>query len=91
MGSVEFLQMGVLVAGGYSYTGAKAHINVWNPYVAATDEYTSGLVSLRNGVYNNSDEIEFGWTVSPSSSIPTFLLPFPVPHNLTVSNFTGKS
>ena len=32
-GICEFLQMVVLVAGGYSYTGAKANINVWNPYV----------------------------------------------------------
>ncbi|KAM0933567.1 putative neprosin [Dioscorea sansibarensis] len=55
-----------LITSGYSYTGAKADINVWNPRVEADDEYSTAQIWLRNGPFNNSDTIEFGWMVNPS-------------------------
>ncbi|XP_039123475.1 uncharacterized protein LOC120260100 [Dioscorea cayenensis subsp. rotundata] len=62
---VQF-QSVALITSGYSYIGAKANINVWNPRVEADDEYTTGQMWLRNGPYNNSDSIELGWMVNPS-------------------------
>ncbi|KAM0944723.1 putative neprosin [Dioscorea sansibarensis] len=50
-----------LITSGYSYIGAKANINIWNPRVEADDEYTTGQMWLRNGPYNDSDSIELGW------------------------------
>lgn len=58
------MQTAVLVASGFNYIGALADINIWNPRVEADDEYSSSMISLRNGEY----VIECGWTVSFSSS-----------------------
>ncbi|KAH7657534.1 Neprosin domain-containing protein [Dioscorea alata] len=55
-----------LITAGYSYIGAKADINVWNPRVEADNEYSTAQIWLRNGPFNNSDTIEFGWIVNPS-------------------------
>lgn len=65
---VQF-QSVALITSGYSYIGAKANINVWNPRVEADDEYTTGQMWLRNGPYNNSDSIELGWMVSIYSTL----------------------
>ncbi|URE45419.1 hypothetical protein MUK42_24821 [Musa troglodytarum] len=56
---------GVLMASGFSYVGAKASINVWNPHVGGDDEFTTAQIWLRNGPYNSSDSIEAGWIVDP--------------------------
>ncbi|CAL9123553.1 unnamed protein product [Musa acuminata var. zebrina] len=57
---------GVLMASGFSYIGAKASINIWNPRVGGDDEFTTAQIWLRNGPYNSSDSIEAGWIVDPS-------------------------
>lgn len=54
----------MLLTQGYSYNGAHANINVWNPNVDADDEYTSAQIWLANGPYNNQDSLQTGWTVS---------------------------
>lgn len=48
---------------GYSYSGAKGDIGVWNPYVESDDEYSTSQVSLRNGPRFEYEEIEAGWAV----------------------------
>ncbi|XP_072983439.1 protein neprosin-like [Typha latifolia] len=54
----------VLVGEGYSYTGAAANLNLWNPYVSGFQEFSSSQIWIRNGPYDNADSIETGWIVS---------------------------
>ncbi|XP_072983294.1 protein neprosin-like [Typha latifolia] len=58
-------EYGVIIGAGYSYLGAKANLNVWNPYVEVTGEYSSSQIWLRNGPWDNADSIEAGWIVHP--------------------------
>ncbi|XP_039143158.1 uncharacterized protein LOC120280384 isoform X2 [Dioscorea cayenensis subsp. rotundata] len=66
LGIQHYHSTAALIASGFSYTGAKADINVWNPPVEADDEYTTGQMTLTSGPFNNSDTIEVGWMVNPS-------------------------
>lgn len=52
---------------------------MWNPRVEADDEYSTAQIWLRNGPFNNSDSIEFGWIVS--IQIPPFCISFKGSHN----------
>ncbi|KAK8568560.1 hypothetical protein V6N13_106486 [Hibiscus sabdariffa] len=54
-----------LVTLGYNYIGAKADINVWNPNVAAADEFTTAQIWLKAGPGDNFESLETGWTVNP--------------------------
>ncbi|XP_050273156.1 uncharacterized protein LOC126716169 [Quercus robur] len=56
----------VLITEGYSYSGAKGDIKVWNPNVEADDEYSTSQICLSNGPYYNFESIESGWAVNPS-------------------------
>ncbi|OAY83977.1 hypothetical protein ACMD2_04610 [Ananas comosus] len=58
-------QTAVLVAEGFSYIGSKANLNLWKPYVAAHDEYSSSQIWMRNGPFSNADSLETGWIVYP--------------------------
>ncbi|KAK3003261.1 hypothetical protein RJ639_019595 [Escallonia herrerae] len=51
---------------GYSYSGAKGDIKVWNPYIESYDDYSTSRVSLKNGGYHDYESIEAGWAVNPS-------------------------
>ncbi|KAF8379087.1 hypothetical protein HHK36_028516 [Tetracentron sinense] len=46
------------------FHGAKAHINVYNPRVAA-DQTSSGQMWVENAPFVNSNSIQAGWIVSP--------------------------
>lgn len=55
--------------GGYNYTGARANIKVWNPYVDLTGDYSSSQVMLWGNPPIHSSENEYetvqaGWAVS---------------------------
>ncbi|KAL4302575.1 hypothetical protein GQ457_10G017750 [Hibiscus cannabinus] len=54
-----------LVTLGYNYIGAKAEINVWNPNVAADDEFTTAQIWLKAGPGDNFESLETGWMVNP--------------------------
>ncbi|KAL4302788.1 hypothetical protein GQ457_10G017730 [Hibiscus cannabinus] len=54
-----------LVTLGYNYIGAKGDINVWNPNVAADDEFTTAQIWLKAGPADNFESLETGWTVNP--------------------------
>ncbi|XP_030955689.1 uncharacterized protein LOC115977805 [Quercus lobata] len=56
----------VLITEGYSYSGAKGDIKVWNPNVEADDEYSISQICLSNGPYYNFESIESGWAVNLS-------------------------
>ncbi|KAL7164531.1 hypothetical protein ACSBR2_040436 [Camellia fascicularis] len=56
----------ILIAEGFSYSGAKGDIKVWNPSVESDDEYSTSQVSLKNGPYMKYEGIESGWAVNPS-------------------------
>nr|XP_023886984.1 uncharacterized protein LOC111999102 isoform X2 [Quercus suber] len=56
----------VLITEGYSYSGAKGDIKVWNPNVEANDEYSTSQICLSNGPYYNFESVESGWAVNPS-------------------------
>ncbi|KAL4303742.1 hypothetical protein GQ457_10G017760 [Hibiscus cannabinus] len=49
-----------LVTLGYNYIGAKAEINVWNPNVAADDEFTTAQIWLKAGPGDNFESLETG-------------------------------
>ncbi|KAL4588402.1 hypothetical protein LXL04_001287 [Taraxacum kok-saghyz] len=55
----------VVLTEGFSYSGAKATIKVWRPYVESTNDYSSSKVMLRNGPLRAFDNVEAGWTVNP--------------------------
>ncbi|KAL5728925.1 hypothetical protein ACHQM5_001948 [Ranunculus cassubicifolius] len=54
-----------LLTTGYSYIGAKAEINLWNPSLESDDEYSSGQIWLRNGPPQSYESVEAGWVVNP--------------------------
>ncbi|XP_057440236.1 uncharacterized protein LOC130732142 [Lotus japonicus] len=55
-----------LVTVGYSYIGAEAEINVWNPRVDLPDDFTTAQIWLKTGNGPQYFEsIESGWQVNP--------------------------
>ncbi|KAJ0513879.1 putative neprosin [Helianthus annuus] len=50
---------------GYSYSGAKANIKVFNPYVESVGDYSSSQVMLRTGPLQSFETAEAGWAVNP--------------------------
>nr|XP_043625411.1 uncharacterized protein LOC122596826 [Erigeron canadensis] len=59
------IQFSVVLTEGFSYSGAKANIKVWNPFVESNDDYSSSEVMLRNGPLQTFDAIHAGWAVNP--------------------------
>ncbi|KAJ6743489.1 CARBOXYL-TERMINAL PEPTIDASE [Salix viminalis] len=56
----------ILLTEGYSYSGVKGDIQVWNPHVESDDEYSTSQVSLKSGPYYDFESVEAGWAVNPS-------------------------
>ncbi|KAI3715576.1 hypothetical protein L6452_22562 [Arctium lappa] len=56
----------VVLTEGFSYSGAKANIKVWNPYVESIYDWSSSQVMLRNGPMLAFDTAQAGWAVNPS-------------------------
>eukprot|EP00250_Pteridium_aquilinum_P007115 c16903_g1_i1 orf=286-1593(-) len=51
---------------GGSYYGAKANINVWNPSIQVSNEFSLSQIWMLGGSFNNDlNSIEAGWQVSP--------------------------
>ncbi|GMY28822.1 hypothetical protein FCV25MIE_24064 [Fagus crenata] len=48
-----------------NYIGARGNINLWNPEVEYSDEYTTGQIWLTSGLVDNFESIEAGWMVNP--------------------------
>ncbi|KAL5728924.1 hypothetical protein ACHQM5_001947 [Ranunculus cassubicifolius] len=61
----ENVSLSYLLTQGYSYIGAQADINLWNPHLESNDEYSSGQIWLRNGPPNFYESVESGWVVNP--------------------------
>ncbi|KAK8698569.1 hypothetical protein V6N13_114681 [Hibiscus sabdariffa] len=61
-----------LVTLGYNYIGAKGDINVWNPNVAADDEFTTAQIWLKAGPGDNFESLETGWTKDSYKSTGCF-------------------
>ncbi|KAI3715578.1 hypothetical protein L6452_22564 [Arctium lappa] len=59
------IQFSVVLTTGFSYSGAKANIKVWNPFVESNSDYSSSQVMLRNGPFKTFETAEAGWTVNP--------------------------
>lgn len=55
-----------ILAEGYSYSGAKADIKVWSPYVEKDDEYSTSRIAVINGGLYDFEIVETGWAVNPS-------------------------
>ncbi|KAK9070941.1 hypothetical protein SSX86_009509 [Deinandra increscens subsp. villosa] len=55
----------VALTEGYSYSGAKGNIKVWNPYVESIGDYSSSQVMLRNGPWRSFETVHAGWAVNP--------------------------
>ncbi|KAJ9538255.1 hypothetical protein OSB04_030988 [Centaurea solstitialis] len=55
----------VVLTEGFSYSGAKANIKVWNPYVESINDYSTSQVMLRSGPIESFDTAEAGWAVNP--------------------------
>ncbi|KAI3774426.1 hypothetical protein L1987_48981 [Smallanthus sonchifolius] len=55
----------VVLTEGFSYSGAKANIKVFNPYVDSIGDYSSSQVMLRNGPLRSFETAEAGWAVNP--------------------------
>ncbi|CAN1161769.1 hypothetical protein LINPERPRIM_LOCUS1531 [Linum perenne] len=49
---------------GYSYSGVKGNIRVWNPHVE-DDDYSLSHVSLLSGGKRDFENIRSGWMVNP--------------------------
>ncbi|WVZ20570.1 hypothetical protein V8G54_007892, partial [Vigna mungo] len=47
---------------GFNYIGAQADINVWNPKVAQTNEFTRAEIWLKNNNGSYFSSVEKGWT-----------------------------
>ncbi|XP_059658906.1 protein neprosin-like [Cornus florida] len=57
--------LAILLTEGYSYSGGKGDIKVWNPFVETDDEYSTSQVALQNGPYYDYESVESGWAVNP--------------------------
>ncbi|KAJ9538254.1 hypothetical protein OSB04_030987 [Centaurea solstitialis] len=55
----------VVLTEGFSYSGAKANIKVWNPYVESNGDYSTSQVMLRSGPIESFDTAQAGWAVNP--------------------------
>ncbi|XP_044462967.1 uncharacterized protein LOC123193951 [Mangifera indica] len=55
----------MLLTLGNIYSGAKADIKVWDPFVESDDEFSTSRVSLQSGPYYDFESIESGWAVNP--------------------------
>ncbi|PWA59271.1 hypothetical protein CTI12_AA251660 [Artemisia annua] len=55
----------VVLTEGFSYSGAKANIKVFRPFVESNDDYSSSQVMIRNGPLRSFETIEAGWAVNP--------------------------
>ncbi|KAI3866176.1 hypothetical protein MKX03_008780 [Papaver bracteatum] len=56
----------MLITEGYSYIGAKGEINVWNPYIEKTNEYSTAQIWLVSGSREGMESVEAGWMVNPT-------------------------
>ncbi|KAK4853526.1 hypothetical protein QYF36_010584 [Acer negundo] len=56
----------IVITAGYRYSGVKADIKVWNPFVESDDEYSTSRVLLATGPYYDFESVESGWAVNPS-------------------------
>ncbi|CAN0907321.1 hypothetical protein LINGRAHAP2_LOCUS24735 [Linum grandiflorum] len=54
----------IMLTGGYSYSGVKGNIRVWNPHVE-DDDYSISHVSLVSGGIHDFETIRSGWSVNP--------------------------
>lgn len=54
----------ILITLGYSYSGVKGEIKVWNPNLESDDEYSISQISLKSGPYYNYETVQSGWAVS---------------------------
>ncbi|XP_076903076.1 protein neprosin-like [Bidens hawaiensis] len=50
---------------GYSYSGAKGNIKVFNPYIESIGAYSSSQIMLRSGPLQTFETAEAGWAVNP--------------------------
>ncbi|XVF48625.1 hypothetical protein PTKIN_Ptkin03bG0205200 [Pterospermum kingtungense] len=50
----------ILLTHGYDYIGAKADINVWNPYVESPADFTTAQIWLKGGPDDNFGSLESG-------------------------------
>jgi hypothetical protein len=64
-------QVAILLTAGYSYSGVKGDIKVWNPRVESDNEYSTSQVSLKSGPYYDFESVEAGWAVSKTLLIST--------------------
>ncbi|XVF48626.1 hypothetical protein PTKIN_Ptkin03bG0205300 [Pterospermum kingtungense] len=55
----------ILLTTGNNYIGAKADINVWNPYVESPADFTTAQIWVKAGLEDNFESLESGWTVNP--------------------------
>ncbi|KDP34131.1 hypothetical protein JCGZ_07702 [Jatropha curcas] len=58
--------MSILLTEGFSYSGVKGDIKVWNPFVESDDEYSISQVSLKSGPWYSFESLQSGWAVNPS-------------------------
>jgi len=58
------MQSAYLLTVGYNYIGAQADINLWNPKVAQTNDFTTAQIWLKNNNGPYFESVESGWTVS---------------------------
>ncbi|RDX81667.1 hypothetical protein CR513_37624, partial [Mucuna pruriens] len=54
-----------LVTVGYNYIGAEADINVWNPKVDLSDDFTTAQIWLKASNGPDFESVEAGWMVNP--------------------------
>ncbi|BAT77957.1 hypothetical protein LR48_Vigan04g238000 [Vigna angularis] len=54
-----------LVTMGYNYIGSQADINVWNPKVPESGEFTTAQIWLKNNNNPYFESVESGWMVNP--------------------------
>ncbi|KAI3774428.1 hypothetical protein L1987_48983 [Smallanthus sonchifolius] len=50
---------------GSIYSGARALMKVWQPYVESYDDYSSSQVMLSDGPLQSFETVKAGWTVNP--------------------------
>ncbi|XP_027157802.1 uncharacterized protein LOC113759426 [Coffea eugenioides] len=84
IGQAPTLQFVATLVGGDQYHGATAHINVWEPQVQQSSDFSSSQLSFTAGSdVSNFDSIQAGWHIHNSQTIGCY--------NLLCSGFVQTS
>ncbi|KAL3536970.1 hypothetical protein ACH5RR_000336 [Cinchona calisaya] len=63
---VDFAGIAAKLRPGKKYFGASAYVDIYNPQVLNSDQFSSATIAVQSGDTSNLNEIQVGWIVYPA-------------------------